>query len=380
MKNFFYKKEYKYIYLSKFCFYFANTLIETFGTVMLYRNGIPIWLILMIYGLRFGITGLCTPLFMNISSKFGIAKVILLSNVFSFLSSYMMLLTDDVSNKIIIFIIFMGLMGLSNPSGDALSSKYVTTETRGRFNAFLNVSKIVGTALASLIVAGTVIYNNKTILLFLIGIFFFLDFLFTLKIDYKTKSSNNTFKETFKYIINVKNKYKLIYALRTNHIIERLFAPLYLYIMLKDFKTFSVVVTISLLFQIVTILLVGKYTDKNIKKSNNLVSIIKIFITSIYLFIKNKYIISINKTLSDNFDKVYETSIQTSIQNIIKKSKEDHSLLSSVGQMTLCFTEVIVFGVLMILAYFIQEKVLLITFIFSIVSTMIINILIKNDN
>ena len=217
-------------------------------------------------------------------------------------------------------------------------------------------------------------------MLFLIGIFFFLDFLFTLKIDYKTKSSNNTFKETFKYIINVKNKYKLIYALRTNHIIERLFAPLYLYIMLKDFKTFSVVVTISLLFQIVTILLVGKYTDKNIKKSNNLVSIIKIFITSIYLFIKNKYIISINKTLSDNFDKVYETSIQTSIQNIIKKSKEDHSLLSSVGQMTLCFTEVIVFGVLMILAYFIQEKVLLITFIFSIVSTMIINILIKNDN
>lgn len=379
MKEFFYKKEYKYIYLSKFCFCFANTLIGTFGTVMLYRDGMPIWLILMIYGLRFGITGLCTPIFMNISSKFGIAKVILISNVFSFLSSYMMLVTDNLSNKIIIFIIFMGLMGLSNPSEDALSSKYVTTETRGRFNARLNISKIIGTAFSSLIVAGTVIYNNKIILLTIIGIFFILDFIFTSKIDYKTKSSESAFKETFEYIKKNKSKYKLIYALKTNHIIESLFIPLYLYIILKDFKFFSTVIIVSLLFQIITITFIGKYTDKNIKKSNSLVSIIKTIITSIFLFIKNKYIISINKTLSDNFNKVYETSIQTSIQNIIKKSKEDPALLSSVGQMTLCFAEVIVFGMLVILAFFIKEKVLLIIFIFSIVSTILIDILINDD-
>ena len=47
-------------------------------------------------------------------------------------------------------------------------------------------------------------------------------------------------------------------------------------------------------------------------------------------------IISINKTVGDNLEKVYETSIQTSIQNIIKESKEDNDLLSAVGQMSLC--------------------------------------------
>ena len=380
MKKYFYKKEYKYIYLSKFCYYFAYALIETFGTVMLYRNQIPIWLILMVYGLRFGITGICTPFFMKISCKFGIAKVILISNIFSFLASYMMLITNDLSSKIVIFIIFMGLMGLSNPAGDALSSKYVTTDTRGRFNAFLNVSKISGAALSSVVVAGSILSDNKNILLVLIGIFFFLDFLFTLKIDYKTKSNNNAFKETFNYIIKSKSKYKWIYALKTNHIIERLFLPLYLYILLKDFKMFSQVVIISLFLQIITIMLIGRYTDKNIRKYNNLVSIIRIFITSIFLLIKNKYTVSINKMVSDNFDKVYDTSIQTSIQNIIKKSKEDNALLSSVGQMTLCFMEVIVFAVLVILALFINEKVLLFIFAFSIISTILINVLIYKEN
>lgn len=79
MKEYFYKKEYKYIYLGKTAYGFANALMETFGTVMLYKNGIPICFILLIYGLRFGITGLCTPLFVSLSSRIGIAKCVLVS-------------------------------------------------------------------------------------------------------------------------------------------------------------------------------------------------------------------------------------------------------------------------------------------------------------
>lgn len=139
MNEYFYKKEYKYMYLWSLSYNFANALIETFGTVMLYKNGIPIWLILLIYGLRFGITGLCTTLFINISLKLGIAKCILISNIFSIISAYMMLDGDNLYQNIIIFIFAMGFMGISNPSTDALSSKYVDTEHRGRVNSFLNI-------------------------------------------------------------------------------------------------------------------------------------------------------------------------------------------------------------------------------------------------
>lgn len=379
MKEYFFKKEYKYMYLSNISYNFANALIETFGTVMLYKSGIPIWLILVIYGLRFGITGFTTPLFVTISSKLGIAKCILISNIFSIICAYMMLDGTNLYKNIAIFIFAMGFMGISNPSKDALSSKYVNTEHRGRFNSFINISKILGTALASCFVAWGVITNNNIILFSIITVFFLLQYAFIRKIDYKVQSKTNAFKATMKYIFKSKSKYKIIYAFRTNHIIERLFAPLYLYIILKDFSVFSSVVIASLLLQIVTITLIGRYSDKNLSKANNLVSMIKAIITGIYLLAKNKVTISLNKALSDNFEKVYETSIQTSIQNIIKESKEDNDLLSAVGQMSLCFTEVIVFAVLAILSKFIGEKIFYVIFILSMLSTILISINIKKS-
>ncbi|MDO5002711.1 MAG: MFS transporter [bacterium] len=373
MKEYFYKKEYKYMYLSTISYSFANTLIGTFGTVMLYKNGIPIWLILLIYGLRFGLTGFTTPLFVTISSKLGIAKCILISNIFSIISAYMMLDGTNLYKNIIIFILAMGFMGLSNPSNDSLSSKYVNTEHRGRYNSFINISKIIGTALASCLVAWSVITENNIILFAIITIFFILQYIFIKKIDYKVEIKASAFKTTMEYILKTKSRYKTIYALTTNQIIEKQFKPLYLYIVLKNFSVFSSIVIVSLLLQIATITLIGKYSDKNLSKSNNLVSIIKTTITGIYLFSTNKVMISINNTLSDNFAKVYETSIQTSIQNIIKDSKEDSDLLSAVGQMSLCFTEVVIFTILSILSIFIKDKIFYIIFILSMISTIGIN-------
>lgn len=379
MKEYFYKKEYKYMYLSTMSYNFANTLIGTFGTVMLYKNGIPIWLILLIYGLRFVITGFTTPLFVTISSKLGIAKCILISNIFSIICAYMMLNGSDLYKNIVIFILSMGFMGLSNPSSDSLSSKYVDTEHRGRYNSFINISKILGTALASCLVAWSVITENNIILFSIITIFFVLQYIFIKKIDYKVENKTSVFKETMKYIFKSKSRYKIIYALTTNQIIEKQFAPLYLYIVLKNFSVFSSIVIVSLLLQIITITLIGKYSDKNLSKANNLVSIIKATISGIYLFARNKVMISLNNTLSDNFAKVYETSIQTSIQNIIKDSKEDNDLLSAVGQMSLCFTEIVIFIILAILSNFIGEKIFYIIFILSMLSTILININIKQS-
>ena len=379
MKEYFYKKEYKYIYLSIFFYNFANALSETFGTVMLYKAGLPIYLILLIYGIRFLITGLITPLFVTISNKIGVAKCILISNVFSIINSYFMLNSKSLYANIIIFVIAMGFMGLSNPSSDSLSSKYVESEHRGRFNSLYFISKILGTVFASCLVAWGVINNNTLTLFSIIVVFFLLQYISILKIDYKPEKKSSTFKASIKYLIRSKSKYKIIYALRTNHIIERLFVPMYLYILLQDFKAFSIIIVISLLVQMITITLIGKYADKNIKKSNNLVSLIRVVVTAVYLFAKDKMIISINKTVGDNLEKVYETSIQTSIQNIIRESKEDYDLLSAVGQMSLCFTEVIIFAILSIIAKLIGENVFYLIFILSIISTIAINFEIKKE-
>ena len=373
MKEYFYRREYKYMYASIFFYNFAYALIGTFGTVMLYQAGLPIYMILLQYGMRLLITGLITPLFVTISNKIGVAKCVLISNIFSIINSYFMLNSENLYSNIIIFIIAMGLMGLSNPSSDSLSNKYVESKHRGRFNSIYFISKILGIVLASVLVAWGIISNNKVVLLSIITIFYILQYIVILQIDYKPEKKTNTFKSSIKYLLHSKSKYKIIYALRANHIIERLFVPLYLYIALKDFKAFSVVVVISLLFQIITVTLIGKYTDKNIKKANTLVSLIRLIITSIYLFAKNKFVISVNKTVSDNLEKVYETSIQTSIQNMIKESKEDHDLLSAVGQMSLCFAEVVILAILSIISKYIGEDIFYLIFLLSIISTAVIN-------
>lgn len=206
---------------------------------MLYKAGLPIYLILLIYGIRFLITGIITPLFVTISNKIGIAKCILISNIFSIINSYFMLNSESLSANIIIFVITMGLMGLSNPSSDSLSSKYVESEHRGRFNGLYFISKILGTVLASCSVAWRVISNNILVLFSIIAVFFILQYITILKIDYKPEKKTDTLKVSIKYLIHSKSKYKIIYALRTNHIIERLFVPMYLYILLQNFKVFS---------------------------------------------------------------------------------------------------------------------------------------------
>jgi len=379
MKQYFEKTEYKYMYLANISYTFANALIGTFGTVMLYKGGIPIWLILLIYGLRFGITGLCTPLFVNISAKLGIAKCILISNIFSIASTYMMLQEGSIYKNVVVFILVMGFMGISNPTTDALSSKYVNTEHRGEFNSFLNITKILGTAIASCLVAWGVISNNTIVLFVIITIFFLLQYIFIRKIDYKVEKRESTFKESMNYIFKSKSRYKIIYALRTSHIIERQFLPLYLYIVLQDFSLFSSIMILSLVLQVITVALIGKYSDKNIVKANRLVTIIKGIITGVFLLAKSKIAVSLNKTLSDNFEKVYDTSIQTSIQNIIKEQKENSEFLSAVGQMSLCFTEVIVFSILAFLSNFMGEKVFIIIFSLSIISTFYINRSMKKE-
>lgn len=378
MKEYFYHKEYKYLYLSTFFFSFANALIELFGVVMLYKGGMPIYKILFIYGIRFGLMGLCTPLFLKVSSKIGMAKCYLLANILRIIGSYMLLYNNV--NNLLVFVVVMSISGsLSNPMADAFSNKYVESIHRGKFNSVINISKILGQALATMVLTFGIVTENNLVLFAIVSMAFLAVYIFVLKIDYKPKVENkNIFKETIKYIFTRKSKFKTIYSLRTNHIIERFFVPLYLYIVLQDFVSFSTVVTISLLLQLITVLIVGKLTDKNIVFANNILTFFKVCITSIYLFVTNSLIISINKTISDNFEKAYETSVQSSIQNLMKQENKERETLAAVGQMSLCFTEIIVFFVLGFVSMYINEKVFYIMFVLSIISTLVINKTLKS--
>lgn len=379
-QDYFAKPEYKWLYLSQFFFAFANSFMELFGVVMLYKNGMPLYTILFIYGLRFGIMGIGSPLFLKVSAKSGIATCAILADLLRIATIYMV--QNGAQNNLLLFLLATSLAGaLQNPIQDAISSRYVDTHHRGRYNSMRSIALILGQALASIFVAWGVVTQNNTLLLLVISMFFLLEYLCIAVVDYRSEITNtDVFKETLTHIFKNLNRYELIYAFRTSYVIERLFVPLYLYLVLQDFVAFSTVLVVSLCIQIVTVILIGKLTDKNPCKTIHFVTAIRAIITLIYLFIRNKLAIAFNKTLSDNFQKVYETTLRTSTQNMIKKAKQDNSVLSTVGQMCLCFTELVVFLVLAFICYFIEEQVFYVIFLLSIVSSLSIDWLITKED
>lgn len=378
MKEYFYKKQYICLYLAKFCYSLANSLIDIYGTVMLYKNGMSIATILFVYGLRFGIMGALSPLFLKISTKKGVATCELIANIFRIICSYMLLF--EKTNNMILFIIFMGIPGaLSNPIGNAISNKYVESKHKGKYNSGINIAKILGTAIASSIVTYGVVSQNELFAFIIIVMCFLLDYLFTGLIDYKpTEKPEKLYSKTFKYIFRTKSELKLIYSLRTFQILERFFVPLYLYLALKDLVLFTTVILVSLTIQVFMVLVTGNLSDRNRKKTNTFVTMIRMIVSAIFLVIKNKWIISFNKTVYDNFGMVYETIFNTSIQEIIKESKNNDALLSTICEMCLCFTEVIVFSIFALISIWIGEKIFILIFISTIISLYIMNKKINN--
>lgn len=311
------KKEYVYIYLMKICYGIASSLLTIFSLVVLYKEGIPITTIIMMECLKFGIMGIFTPICTAISKKTGIARAVLYANICRILTCYILL--NNPNTNILILVLLMALSGaLANPIESMIISKYIDEEHSGRVLSMKNICNILGVAISSVIVGIGLVADNKIVLFSIIVIFYILDIVFTTKLNFKPAIENKT-TSPLKYVLEEKDEMKSIYYLRAFTIAERNFIPLYIYIMLSDFKKFTIVVVTSLLVQLIALILVGRLTDKNTKKTLNIVCFFKGVISAIFLIFKNLAIISTNKLVFDNVDKLYETTRQSITRKLYKK-------------------------------------------------------------
>lgn len=376
MKEYFLKKEYMYMYLAKYFYTVANSLVDIFGAVMLYKDGMDLPTIFLLFGFKFGLMGLITPFFMKISSKFGIITCAVIANSLRFLSTY--LIFQNGNQNFWVLVILLGIPGgISNPIGNAISSKYVENKHRGKYNSLVNIMRILGQATASILVAYGITSSNLNMLLIITGFCFFMDCIFTSLVNYKPKEKNcHIYREAFQFMFFKKNNLKTIAILRSTQIVERILLPLYLYIILKDFVAFATVITISLLIQAVFLVLTGKAIDHDIKRTSKIMTILKIFLSAIFIVIKSKFILSINKMASDNVEKMYETLIGVVVQNKIKKSKREDAFLAMMYEMCLCFAEIIFLSILAICSIYLKENTFIIIFGLSILSVIGIHLLI----
>lgn len=341
---------------------------------MLYKSGLGIPIIILIYAIRFGIMGILSPSFLKLSSRFGTAYCVLTSNFFSIIVSFMLLF--GITHNIILLMIVMAIPGaISNPLGTSLSAKYIDDWHRGKYNSIISTFQILGTLFSSVLVTWGVVTNNNLAIFVIIAISFLIEFILSFRVNYKPDNSKKEkITAIFKYLIKSKSPLKIVGIFKAFYILERFMLPLYIYLIVKDFKLFGSIITITTLIQAITIIFTGRIADKNIKKTNTLVSICKITMSALIMVIRNVIGVSLINIISGVFYKTYDTAFCTSVHNITKNSEENNEMLSTASEMWLCFTELIAYSLLALLAIFINENIFFVIFALSIISTIIINI------
>lgn len=118
--------------------------------------------------------------------------------------------------------------------------------------------------------------------------------------------------------------------------------------------------------------------DKNMTKANRIIVFLKIITSGAFLILKNKIIISLNKIVYDNVQKMYETTYNTVQQTMLKDSEVDNDKLSTLSEMWLCFIELIILILLSVIAIYIKEKIFIFIFILEILAILYEKNTIKN--
>lgn len=386
MNKYFSNKNYRMLYYDSFFKTFANSIYAVFTPVILYKAGVSITMIILIFMIQFLVMGLFSPLAGTLSKKIGIANTKFISYILKSISMLLVLTVDTNIKYYLAIAIIYGLSGAANnPLNTYLPSKIVEKDFMGRFNAFAYIlrcfSSIVGYIFTGIFLTNE---NNLSIVI-AVFISYILAYIALLNIDkdnlkYDIKSS---FKDSYSYLIkkNENKKFKLVSGLRSCIIIERLIAvPLYLYISLMDLKTLTALYVVSTLVELLSLFISGKKLDKEQIKTFNIISIIKGIITSIFLFAKNTHILMINQSAYKLVDNVYDSSYLALSQCKVENDKKDTMLLTIIHEMCLCFSEFVVLFILLIVSIININLTFKVMFISSIIAILINVKLIKQWN
>ena len=300
-----------------------------------------------------------------------------------------MLLVLTVDTNIKYYLVIAVVYGLSgaanNPINTYLPSKIVEKSFMGRFNSFAYILRCFSSIVGYIFTA--IFLTNDKSLTIVVAVFisYFLAYLALLNVDKENLEyeMDSSFKDSYSYLIkrNENQKFKIVSGLRSCIIIERLIAvPLYLYISLMNLKTFTTLYVVSTVVELLSLFVSGKKLDKDQIKTFNVISVVKGIITSVFLFAKNTYILMVNQSVYKLVDNVYDSSYLALSQCKVENDRKDTMLLAIVHEMCLCYLEIVILLVLLIISTININLLFKVMFINSIVAILINVKLIKQWN
>lgn len=365
-------KNYTILYLHTFGDKIGNRLVEIFSGVFLYSLGMPLPVVLLFFGLDFGLRGVLAPLAPVCSYKFGVKKSILLSYLFLILF-FIALGFSQTSLWIGFFsFVFRSLSrAIYYPCMDSLHSILIKDGTRAKqytlelvWSAFAGLLAI---GIGSTVLLHTLIFSVAaltTVFVLAIVPLFYLDKIETI--------SATVFTESFKYLFSSTFRENLLplSAQAVAIIANQIVVSLFIFIVVKEkTSSFTSTLIIGILIQICLTLLYGVWVDrKGYKKTLPIASSMQAVGSIGYLFVKSipvvlPFLTGFNNTTWDMYSSNYNSRLQEKAQRSGKPF-----LFNTAIQMNLCFVEVIAFTLFALIAWQCGNTVFPVIFMCSIVS------------
>ena len=245
-------KNYVAIYLHNFFDVLGKSTISIFSAVLLYKIGFAIDSILLFFAFQFGLMGLLSPLSPFLVSKIGLVKTILISNIFRVIGTIFLLKSGlTASYSLFLIFIFFSIDGaIYHPLQDGINSIYVKNEHKGKVNSFTTVLKTIATMVAVLIAGQLALAHDYILLGIIVAAMVFSVIPYMLLMDKKEIPVGGNFFDAYKLLFSKKFKENIIpFSAKTFLIVERIFIPLYVFILVGNFKIVSYVIAFSVIFE-----------------------------------------------------------------------------------------------------------------------------------
>jgi hypothetical protein len=370
LNNYFLNKNYTALYLHNFFHQISSRLIEIFSGVFLYSLGLPLPLVLLFFGLEFGLRGAVAPLALTLVSKHGVWKAIAISYIF-LLAFFIMIGLGHVSLYLGFFsFIFQSLArGIYYPCIDTLRSILVKDGTRGRQITL----ELVWTALAGVLAVGigaSVLANNFILTAVALAGTLILSTLPLLFVEKEGLSSQTQFADGYRYLASAAFRENLLpFAGQSLVIIANvLVAPLFLYTLVEKNSSFTWIVLVGILIEMVLTMLYGRLIDKQgNKKTLVWASALQGAGNVGYIFIQaGSAFLPVLTGLNNTAWNMFRSNYNTRIHQKAKKSRSP-LIFSTAVQMNLCFAEIIVLTGFALVAWQWGAAVFVVIFLCSIV-------------
>lgn len=370
LSAYFPNRNYFFLYLHVFGEKIGNRLLEIFTGVIFYQLGMSLAFILLFFALEFGLRGALAPMARVAVCKVGIKKAIIISYVFLIVFFILIGLTRVSLELGFLSFIFQAISrAIYYPCLDTLHSVFITNDSRGKQYTL----ELVITAVAGLLAVGigsTVLANTILPAIIAIGIYLAIAIGALLLMDHIEFPKGGNFIDSYKYLASPEFRENLLPLGAQSIVIiaNVIVVPVFIFTLVKNPSSFSFIIIVGILVEMVLALAYGLWMDKlGHKKTLRWASGLQAFGNLGYILMTHRpTLLPLMNGLNNTAWDMYSSNYNTRIHKKAQKTKNP-LLFNTASQMNLCFVEIIVLTAFALFAWRYGNTVFVLIFLSSII-------------